>query len=217
MEGVIVKNNKKKGYNYLSGEQILLDYWKDDERVIAYHNNLEDIWDALLYRYQTHSNKMEIVEHLMNKIVSIFIFDIITCQADRHSLNWEVEESNDSIDIVSLYDNEEAFSSLGKYNFVQLTVNDVRCGNLLQELRTFLKTSCKDYMDLLKDKLWIISDENLVSVFNRIEVKTGYSISEIEKEYYLELCRNHKENLEKEIILYENNLESDEQNERKNR
>ncbi len=42
----------------------------------------------------------------MKKIVDIYLFDIITCQSDRHSGNWQIIEFGDNIDICLLYDNE---------------------------------------------------------------------------------------------------------------
>ena len=219
-EGVLTKNYKKKDSNYILGEQILSDYWiqyKQDSWDTAPHNNLDDIWDALEYRYQKHSNKNEIIERLMKKIASIFIFDIITCQADRHSLNWEVEERNNFIDIGPLYDNELIFTFEEK-NQVSLTINDSSSGDLLTELKAFLKVSDKIFVDLLKEKLWIISEENLKSVFKRIEDKIGYVIPKGEKKYYLNRFNSHKEMLEKELIQYEISPgERDDQNERKNR
>lgn len=106
-EGIISKNFKQPGYNYITGYQILEEAFStkdlfDDER----YNNLESIWEALEYRYKSTPNKKEIISHLMKRVTDIFIFDIICGLTDRHSSNWGIMEKGETIDIMPLFDNE---------------------------------------------------------------------------------------------------------------
>lgn len=202
-KGVISKNYKNNNFNYIYGEEILLNFWNDD-RYIEEHNNLDDIWDALEYRYHNYENKREIISHLMNRIVQIYIFDIITCQSDRHSQNWEIMESENLIDIAPIYDNERIFLSNGKSAFISLTMNDDFNQNILSSIKDFKQVSSEKYANLIREKLWIISDENLHSIFERIENKTEYPMPNNIKEYYLTEYKRHREILEKTLEEHEN-------------
>lgn len=198
-KGNISKTFKKEKAIYIDGEEILSNFWSND-KYIETHNNLEDIWDALEYRYDNYPNKRKIIEKLMKKIVNIFVFDIISCQYDRHSVNWQIMESDDEIDIAPLYDNEGILTTSGKTPFISLTITDQERGILWPEINEFQAVSSEDYINLIKDKIWIISDENLESVFKKIEDKTGYPMPKHIKEYYLKGYQGHRKRLEKIIV-----------------
>lgn len=193
-KGVISKNFKKENANYITGEELLSDFYKD-EPFIDRHNNLEDIWDALEYRYRNHPNKRQIVEYLMERIVGIFIFDIIICQNDRHPSNWGIEESENKIDIMPLYDNEKCLSTNQKNTVVALTMDTSFVSDLLNTLESFESVSSKKYTDLLNEKIWIISEENLESIFKRIENQTSYPMPDSIKDYYQNEFSIHRNRL----------------------
>lgn len=211
-KGVISKNFKKENTDYIQGNQLLLNFWKNSFN-IGENNNLEDIWDALEYHYQNYPNKREIIEYLMKKIILIFVFDIIICNHDRHSENWMIIENDNNIDIAPIYDNEGMLTINSVFSMVSLTVDDME-PNLCRVIKRFQKISGEEYKNIIKEKLWIISDENLKSVFGRIEQKTNYPISETLKEHYIKSFKEHRERLER-ILNYIQ--KRDEQNERKNR
>lgn len=75
---------------------------------------------------------------------------------------------------------------------------------LYKSLESFQKVSNENYVDIIKNKLWVIGEENLNKVFERIEKKTGYPMLEERKEYYLNGYKKHRERLE-EILNKENN------------
>lgn len=216
-KGVISKNYKQNGVNYIDGEDIIIDYYEASGLDIEKQNNLESVWDALEYRYKNLPNKREVIQKLMDKLVNIFIFDIITCQSDRHPCNWQVMESKDDIDVVPLFDNERIGISYNKYVFCSLTSTEEVCGDLFENLASFLKMSSKDYRDITLEKISIISDENLYKVFNRIEDKTGCPMPQDKKEFYLANFRNHRNKLQEILKMSENILERDELDERKSR
>ena len=198
-KGVLSKNFRKDNAIYIKGADILYEFWQ--ERHLDKHNNLYDIWDALEYRYHNHSNKRDIIEHLMNKIVSIFLFDIINCQGDRHCLNWEIVESENNIDIAPLYDNEFILSTTS-YAIALSMVNEIS-DDLEDSLDMFLKESSIEYKDLLKQKMWIIDAENLKYAFKRIEEKTRYPMPEDVKQYYLIEYEKHRNLLKNQLGMGE--------------
>lgn len=212
LKGVLSKNFKKKNVNYIYMEDILVDYWQMDIVDIEDYNNLEDIWDALENRYQNYENKREIVEKLMRTIVDIFLFDIICDHQDRHSGNLLIAESQDRVDI-QLFDNERILS---QREMVSLTVNDRSLQNIWMALKTFLRISSEEFQKIIIEKLWIISDENLFSVFQKIKDQTGYEVPKHEKDYYLMGFQKHREKLIR-MLQKQNMIESDGHYERKNR
>ncbi len=211
LEGVLSKNFKKKDVNYTYIGDILIHYWQMDFADIEDYNNLEDIWDALENRYQNYENKREIVEKLMRTIVDIFLFDIICGNQDRHSGNLLIAESQDHVDI-QLFDNERILS---QREMVSLTVNDRSLQNIWMALKTFLRISSEEFQKIIIEKLWIISDDNLFSVFQKIKDQTGYEVPKREKDYYLIGFQKHREKLIR-MLQKQNMIESDGHYERKN-
>ena len=69
-------------------------------------NNLYDIWNVLEI-YAKINNLDFNIEEIMNNLINMFIFDIITSQGDRHADNWSIIKNNkdNSIRLCPLYDN----------------------------------------------------------------------------------------------------------------
>lgn len=53
-----------------------------------YLNNLEDIWITLEEYYDRNLDYQNVVSKVMQKIVNMFIFDILIGQVDRDATNW---------------------------------------------------------------------------------------------------------------------------------
>lgn len=70
---------------------------------------------------------------------------------------------------------------------------------LWKTIADFQKVSSSKFTDLIKEKLWIISEKNLIDIFTRIENKTGIPMPDIYKKYYLEEYQNHKNRIEKTL------------------
>lgn len=224
-KGVLSKNFTISDTNYISGKDILgesIEYYDSDlennlvKKIVPSKNDLEDIWDKLEIYYQNDPNKTEIIRYLMKRIVDIYLFDIITCQIDRHQENWQIMESMDGIDIVPLYDNERILVSNGDHAFVNLGINItwINHENLWESIKQFQKMSSSEFTNIIKDKLWIISEENLYKLFDRIEQKTGYPMPEERKIFYFIYYQKHRKKLEEILGLTK---EGEKQNERKNR
>lgn len=69
-------------------------------------NNLYDIWNVLEIYAKTNNLDYNI-EDIMNNLINMFIFDIITSQGDRHADNWSIIKNNkdNSTRLCPLYDN----------------------------------------------------------------------------------------------------------------
>ncbi len=160
-------------------------------------NNLEDIWNAFEYRY----NDKKIVNMLMNNLVNVFMFDILIGNMDRHTSNYAIIEE-DGIPKIKIFDNELMLSEvcimLGGYS---IGIDDSDNFFLSSEynpseenyLHKFLRVSDSPYKEMLNEKLWIISDENLDNVLLRIENRTNKKIDiELKKEIKNKFNENRK-------------------------
>ncbi|MCI5967653.1 MAG: HipA domain-containing protein [Tenericutes bacterium] len=199
--GCISESYKKANVDYTLGSELLSEcyYYMTENRNIEEFNNLEAIWDALEYRYANNPNKDQIISDLMNQIVNMFIFDIIICNYDRHSDNWEIMESSDEIKLSPIYDNEGILTTSGKNAFVSMGLEEKTYSMIWKTIADFQKVSSSEFSDIIKEKLWIISEENLINIFTRIENKTGIPMSDIYKKYYLQEYKSHKNRIEKAL------------------
>lgn len=214
IKGVISENYKEQNANYILGERLLGNYYNDADGDLEKYNNLKAIQFALEYRYQNHPNKNQIISNLMRQVVDIFLFDIIVCQYDRNSKNWELVENGECISIGPLFDNEGILNSNHETLFVALTLEEKSYDILWNVLEQFKMDISEEFINIIKEKLWIISEENLYKVFGRIENKTGYPMPEERKNFYVSNYRKHKKRLEEVLGLA---VEREELNERKNR
>lgn len=193
-KGIISQDFKISNADYIEGEKILQDqyelsYWTP-------HNNLDDIWYALEYRYSKEKNMQEIVGNIMMKLVQIFIFDVLTGQNDRHSSNWGlVEQDGKMPDLQILYDNAHILN----LNYIP-TISKVALqtyGNqepyLKDNLLSFLCDSSTEFIQMLYDSLWVINEKNLRSIFERIETKIGNKMPKVDKEIYINKFAEQKD------------------------
>ncbi len=200
MRGVISKNYKKENATYIDGNKLLQDMLGEEKCLnIDEYNNLSDIWSAIDYRYKNRKDSKEITFNLMRQVVDKYLFDIITCQCDGGVQNWEIEEEGNSIKLCP-YDNERILIYKGSDAFVSLSIDCVEDEDLWKSLEKFQQISGDEFTNIVASKIWIISPENLESVFERIDKNTGYLMPDSYKEYYLNGYRNHKERLEKIIF-----------------
>lgn len=221
-KGVLSKDFRKSGMNYFLWDSIFnekkINYYvsNSENDLVKKHrsprNVLDDIWDLLEMRYP---NQRETISYLMKKIVDIYIFDIITDQLDRHEENLQIMECLDAVDIAPIYDNERILLGTGIMDIVNLGVEFGRgfSENIFTSIKRFQAASGDEFSSIIYDKMWIIGEENLYSVFERIEKKTGYPMPEESKQYYLDEYRKHYEKLLNILGC----KERDDHNERKNR
>lgn len=181
-EGVISKNFKVPGAKYLSGTKFLRNF-KDIDKD---HNTLEDIWFDLEEYFKDKENREDIVHNIMDKLVRIFIFDLLVGQGDRHSGNWGiVKYPNGVIDLQINFDNARALINHPMQVITQMPVCD--SDKYLDEaLCRFQRESCIEYRELIPHFLWVISEENIKKIFALIENETGKEMPDYLKEQYLQ-------------------------------
>ena len=108
---LLSKSFKKENCRYISGQRILNDYGETlkTPQDVSDLNNLEQIWQALEYRYSksnTPEQTLAIVSQLMAEITTLLSFDFVVGNIDRHQSNWIVEEGPQGIHLAQIFDNE---------------------------------------------------------------------------------------------------------------
>lgn len=177
--GVVSRSFLLPNSTFLTIDNILRDTFSDTENLSAYVN-LEDIEMALRRRYQDSS----LVSQLMEECINIFLFDVLIGNLDRHGENMGILESKQGISFSEVFDNENMLNSVclyfGGYSLgiersdYFPTEEDIDSNNNF--LEKFLRLNPLSYTDYFKSKLWIISEENICKILNRVEVRSHLEI-----------------------------------------
>ncbi len=212
-KGNLSKDYKEKGIEYLKPESFFPErlYYYDSSlekkpqiirrhenpnevrRYLLFENCLEHIWDGFEIKFPKERKQ---IAYLMKKMVLLYLFDVLTCQPDRHIDNWEITRKGKKFDIGPLFDNERILFTQGDHANLHLGDELEFYEGLWESIKRFQKNSSDEFSSILYDKLWIIGRNNLLSIFERIEEKTHYLMPDDEKTYYLKSYQSHKERLE---------------------
>ena len=135
-------------------------------------NNLTYIWNLLEDEYRDR----KLISKLMDDLVNIFLFDVLIANYDRHVGNYGLIMSNNSVFVAPIFDNENMLSvySMIDGDFcIGMEDKDYYESDLFTK---FLKLSSDIYLDKFESKLWIIDQENVKKVIERVENKIGIQI-----------------------------------------
>ncbi len=194
-EGVISRNFKKEDSKYILGAEILKKHY-NIESIQQYkeHNNLEDIWFALEEHYKNRSDMQEVVAKVMDKLVHIFIFDILVGQLDRHPNNWGIVESaNGEVDLQINFDNSRALIANHPLNIIPQFFVDETISYIDDIIASFQSISSSEFSHLLKDSLWVIGEPNIRKILGLVEIQIGEEIPPSVKEEYLQKFSDYYE------------------------
>ncbi len=183
-EGVISKDFKVSGAKYIPGGDILKKY--HDKKLYGKYNTLEDIWADLEDYFKDRKDMQKIVAKLMDKLVRIFIFDLLIGQEDRHPDNWGiVKYPNGEVDLQVNLDNSRGLVDHPIMVRHQLTMNRdyIYVEDVIEK---FQIVSSDEFSSILPNYLWVISKENILKTFAKIEEQTGVSMPEELKNEYLQ-------------------------------
>lgn len=195
LEGTLSKDYVRENVKYITGKTLLCEnggidlefspwdremakrYGRDDvifNKTVRY-NSLEGIWSALENRFK---DEPDLVKSLMGKIVDMYVVDILTAQNDRHSENWTLTEENGNINVHPIFDNRRIFLGLPYIASIAMYVDNQLLedgkDDLETSVRKFISQSSSEFVQKLKDSLWVLSEENFEKIVERIENKTGF-------------------------------------------
>lgn len=174
---------KKEGNSYISGEKILEDYRNAIKKKyqLSDMNNLETIWNALSYRYNSiygKGNYIKDVAKLMNQLTTVISFDIVTDNEDRYYSNWVVEEGINHISLSKMFDNEYMLNSY----LDDESLNSFALGIYPEDTEHFI-----NYVDVIKKYIRDSSSEfinKLIMVYNTLSIDVFLQcIKEVEDEF----------------------------------
>lgn len=196
--GVISLDYRQDGHSYIVGMEILRNYYEDyldkwDKNInnSTIYNNLEDIWNALEFRYQFMENRSYIVAKLMNQLIyNIFLFDIFFINSDRHYTNWEIDETEKDANINLLYDSEDIF--LENSSHPRLTVNyENSKTSWYDNLDKFLQISSAFYGEMVYNFYRAITPIDLINIIYNYEKEYNCPIPLITKENIYQKYKEH--------------------------
>lgn len=178
-KGVISKNYKVKDATYVTGKTIIMESLRDicdkDNLKWRNFNSLESIRASFEYRYSKREDYEKIVAKLMDKIVKMFMLDILLGNPDRTLLNWEIiEYTNGNVDVQPVFDNMRIMSSHPSTTIMAMTVHDCMENNvyfsrsLEENIYKFRKFSGYHFI-MLKEWIKLLKLSNLKQIKRRIE------------------------------------------------
>lgn len=126
-------------------------------------NTFENIWQTFAKVFSE-----ETTEKLMDKLVNIFLFDVIIGNPDRNLGNYGLIITENSIDFAPLIDNESmTFDETIKKGYYDLSFEGI--SKKENVLYYFLDISDTEYQERLKKLLPLISEENIRKIFWELE------------------------------------------------
>lgn len=169
-------------------------------------NNIEDIWPILDEYFKNIPNKAQIVKEVMDYLIKLYFFDIVTLQGDRHVWNFGliVNDNNHTIKPAPLFDNSNIFN-LNKPK----TINELN--QTINSPKNNYSRKKEKMMDVINSLVYnstmqfcISSDDyiKLPNVFKKkTQIKSFEYFIKYSSEEFLYQCQDTLEKLEEKGII----------------
>ena len=204
--GLISKSFKKPGAKYISGQKLLddyRDYLQKSQNVIDM-NNLETIWNAIEYYYRQKypREKVQVITAtLMRELTTMFSFDIAINNVDRHQSNWIIEESDSSIHLVPIFDNEfmlDSYLDPESLDSFSLGIDYDDTSNFTpteESIKKYLDYSSQEFIAKLLLIINLINPEVFIKCLEEVEKAINCPLPEDYKELLINSYQNHHQTL----------------------
>lgn len=167
------------------------------------NNNLEVIWDHLMKIYDDY----DLVAKLMDQIVNIFLFDVVSANSDRHFRNYGILSNEKETNITPVFDNERILDvsrciEEQRYNLGVDYASDM-FKSPKNSLNKFLFYSDRRYTERLKNMLWAISPDSVEDILTKVEERVKTSLPESTKKIVRERFSRNLNMIEESIKYVE--------------
>lgn len=169
------------------------------DRGLSKYNNLNDLKELLKNEYNN--------EDLFNKLLDIFVFDILIGNSDRHIENYGLY-INDKPRFAPLFDNEYMLSTSSVYTGIYsigLTREDYRpLLDLYTKEDDYIKKAYGKYdiYERILDKIDMIDSANMKKVLDRVEDRIDSKIIDPIKEEITSKMEDNYKNIKRKIKEY---------------
>ena len=170
-----------------------------EEPGLSKYNNLKDLKEILKKEYGN--------DELFDKLLDIFVFDVLIANSDRHNENYGLYIDNNPR-FAPLFDNEYMLSNASIYTGIYsigLTKEDYRPLIDLYSLEDdYIKKAYNQYgiYDRILDKIEIINESNMNKIIDRVENRINAKIIKPIKEDISFKMRDNYNNIYKKIKKY---------------
>ena len=134
----------------------------------------------------------------IHNLVQQFLFMILTNQYDKAPYNWEIEENENKINIVPIFDNEASFPE-DEYEAAMSTGTEDIAKNNLIILERFLEVSSDEYIELFLEYFNKLTEEKFLELLNKIELNIEEEIFFHAKAELIKNFNMHRRNIQ--IVL----------------
>ncbi len=153
-------------------------------------NNLQDIEDSLIYKYDIEKSK-----YLFKEVIKMFIFDLVILQSDRHLNNWYILDKDKKIEFGCIFDNALSFMPNYPYDGIKVNYQDYET-NIYDEMIKFFQKYPK-YFSLFLKYFNILTKDTLKEIIDKIENDIDLKI--LIKDKYLNIYNEHRNKIEKNL------------------
>jgi len=177
----------------------------DDETAVNKLNNIEDLWAILDIYFINRPDRNKIVKDIMNFLVELYFFDILTLQGDRHIWNFGIiiNDKTGEVKPAPLFDNSNIFN-LNIPKIIKQFIETIRSNKLsLPNKKEKIENSINNLMYHSTMQFCIGSDDftNLPNLFKkRKQLDSLDYFLKISGKEYIDKCLGKIELLEQITI-----------------
>ncbi len=216
-DGELIEDYRKEGYAYISGTEILMEYfyfleannkidilfkdynpyYYDEELILRKMNNLETIWNAVEFHFRKYPNKNTIVYQIISSLANRFALDFLTMQQDRTDFNWEIEENplKDEGHLTPLFDCDKSFQS--SFLIKLDSGENQKTSDTYEKLAYYLEISHSNYTSFFYSLFETYTPDRINAMIKELEKENDFIMEKEIKTEIMESYQIHYQEMQK--------------------